>query len=296
MVGIPALPPTLLHTKTAPASIAEIGAVRLLYGYFFQALTQNLARGLWVSPAYAGKSKDATGIKMGMKDHPRICGEKYSTCVDVVASKGSPPHMRGKGDKTAGLDLVPGITPAYAGKSHQTVRKWPCGRDHPRICGEKCAVDFDLWHCIGSPPHMRGKACRPRSPRRWCQDHPRICGEKTAAGTTTTPVVGSPPHMRGKVAHTHETVTIKRITPAYVGKRLKRSRSTVFPVAIVPLFPSVCNKPVVSNGSPAGRDAPLFLPAENAVPAAAPAGPAGLCPASRSSQFPPRIMVISPRP
>jgi len=39
------------------------------------------------------------------------------------------------------------------------------------------------------------------------------------------------------------------------------------PVAIVPLFPSVCNKPVASDGSPAGRDAPLFLPAENAVPA-----------------------------
>ena len=80
----------------------------------------------------------------------------------------------------------------------------------------------------------------------------------------------------------------------YAGKRLKRSRSTVSPVAIVPLFPSVCNKPVVSNGNPAGRDAPLFLPAENA--AAAPAGPAGSCPASRPSQFPPRITVISPRP
>ena len=57
------------------------------------------------------------------------------------------------------------------------------------------------------------------------------------------------------------------ITPAHAGKRLKRSRSTVPPVAIVPLFPSVCNKPVVSDGSPAGRDAPLFLPAENVVPA-----------------------------
>ena len=57
------------------------------------------------------------------------------------------------------------------------------------------------------------------------------------------------------------------ITPACAGKSLKRSRSTVPPVAIVPLFPSVCNKPVVSDGSPAGRDAPLFLPAENAVPA-----------------------------
>jgi len=41
----------------------------------------------------------------------------------------------------------------------------------------------------------------------------------------------------------------------------------VSPVAIVPLFPSVCNKPVVSDGSPAVRDAPFFLPAENAVSA-----------------------------
>ena len=76
MVGIPALPPTLLHTKTAPASIAEIGAVRLLYGYFFQALTQNLARGLWVSPAYAGKSWITYRVRILKWDHPRICGEK----------------------------------------------------------------------------------------------------------------------------------------------------------------------------------------------------------------------------
>ena len=48
------LPPPPAY-KTAPASITETGAVRLLYGYLFQALTQNLARGLWVSPAYAGK-------------------------------------------------------------------------------------------------------------------------------------------------------------------------------------------------------------------------------------------------
>ena len=50
------LPPPPAY-KTAPASIKETGAVRLLYGYLFQALTQNLARGLWVSPAYAGKRR-----------------------------------------------------------------------------------------------------------------------------------------------------------------------------------------------------------------------------------------------
>ena len=99
------------------------------------------------------------------------------------------------------------------------------------------------------------------------RDHPRVCGEKITSAMLFLSCLGSPPRMRGKAgahAHAHDQ---RGITPAYAGKRLKRSRSTVPPVAIVPLFPSVCNKPVVSDGSPAGRDAPLFLPAENAVPA-----------------------------
>ena len=166
----------------------------------------------------------------------------------------------------------------------------------------------------GSPPRMRGKGHltlavshmhritpayagkrKPlplRTSRR--RDHPRVCGEKMVYFRSPISCLGSPPRMRGKGQPRGQRGENGRITPAYAGKRLKRSRSTVSPVAIVPLFPSVCNKPVVSDGSPAGRDAPLFLPAENA--AAAPAGPAGSCPASRPSQFPPRITVISPRP
>ena len=98
-------------------------------------------------------------------------------------------------------------------------------------------------------------------------DHPRVCGEKRSTLMPFNSGMGSPPRMRGKACFTSLMEISARITPAYAGKRLKRSRSTVPPVAIVPLFPSVCNKPVVSDGSPAGRDAPLFLPAENAVPA-----------------------------
>ena len=33
-----------------------------------------------------------------------------------------------------------GITPAYAGKSLKTSRRFPVGRDHPRLCGEKSDV------------------------------------------------------------------------------------------------------------------------------------------------------------
>lgn len=157
----------------------------------------------------------------------------------------------------------------------------------PRVCGEKSPSPAPCTRATGSPPRMRGKVvahCVRQNAVRitpayagkrpgnvsgahnvW--DHPRVCGEKKIANSDELAVEGSPPRMRGKVLKNRVKSGQPRITPAYAGKRLKRSRSTVPPVAIVPLFPSVCNKPVVSDGSPAGRDAPLFLPAENAVPA-----------------------------
>ena len=155
------------------------------------------------------------------------------------------------------------------------------------MCGEKNIWVADVTTSIGSPPHVRGKAlengggsldvritpaCAGKrliqarhAVKR--QDHPRVCGEKSSPFNLFMTLWGSPPRMRGKGAYVLDFFQHVGITPAYAGKRLKRSRSTVPPVAIVPLFPSVCNKPVVSDGSPAGRDAPLFLPAENAVPA-----------------------------
>ena len=122
------------------------------------------------------------------------------------------------------------------------------------------------WFFFVSPAYAGKSPARP-GPRPWRWDHPRVCGEKVRYAINIENKMGSPPRMRGKACVKPCCLSCVGITPAYAGKRLKRSRSTVPPVAIVPLFPSVCNKPVVSDGSPAGRDAPLFLPAENAVPA-----------------------------
>ena len=179
-----------------------------------------------ITPAYAGKRVRCSQQALPCTDHPRMCGEKRQDRLDYYVPQGSPPHVRGKGGDGNDRGLHARITPAYAGKSSNVPSAFRCGRDHPRVCGEKAFV----------------RSC---------------CASRT----------GSPPRMRGKECHQLHSVGFLRITPAYAGKRLKRSRSTVPPVAIVPLFPSVCNKPVVSDGSPAGRDAPLFLPAENAVPA-----------------------------
>ena len=195
--------------------------------------------------------------------------------------------MRGKDDEGRLKLRHVGITPAYAGKSRRCRGKRPPPRDHPRVCGEKVRFTWHSGRSEGSPPRMRGKERGSTSRQRRNGitpayagkrfqkslarategDHPRVCGEKKVYRGQGLTALGSPPRMRGKVNRNPDAGADTRITPAYAGKRLKRSRSTVSPVAIVPLFPSVCNKPVVSDGSPAVRDAPLFLPAENAVPA-----------------------------
>ena len=234
-----------------------------------------------------GKAETESSTAPGPKDHPRVCGEKLAFLVVRGREMGSPPRMRGKDAHPPRSSGPGGITPAYAGKRFAEICVTKARRDHPRVCGEKRSTVTPMRASTGSPPRMRGKAtsaalylrlsgitpayAEKSSTRKWreerARDHPRVCGEKLRKTAVSVRELGSPPRMRGKVSYTQLRGNCRGITPAYAGKRLKRSRSTVPPVAIVPLFPSVCNKPVVSDGSPAGRDAPLFLPAENAVPA-----------------------------
>ena len=175
--------------------------------------------------------------------------------------------MRGKAKEEPYRPCHPGITPACAGKrSRRTGRRWS-SRDHPRVCGEKQASTGARHTDRRITPAYAGKRVKISLKFRASEDHPRVCREKFQRSIRLPVRSGSPPRMRGKAGQIQSQTPELGITPAYAGKRLKRSRSTVPPVAIVPLFPSVCNKPVVSDGSPAGRDAPLFLPAENAVPA-----------------------------
>ena len=175
--------------------------------------------------------------------------------------------MRGKATWRERHESSRRITPAYAGKSRAATVTSSSATDHPRVCGEKFATRFESMFRPGSPPRMRGKAQWAPITLLDVRITPAYAGKRTLAVQSSNSHQGSPPRMRGKAWPNSAHNSASGITPAYAGKRLKRSRSTVSHVAIVPLFPSVCNKPVVSDGSPAGRDAPLFLPAENAVPA-----------------------------
>ena len=49
-----------------------------------------------ITPAYAGKRRGRFKVGGGMRDHPRLCGEKSPYRTGKTVLLGSPPPMRGK--------------------------------------------------------------------------------------------------------------------------------------------------------------------------------------------------------
>ena len=72
---------------------------------------------LGITPAYAGKSLRCSLAFCSRWDHPRVCGEKYTSYQPDPNGPGSPPRMRGKVYTLCFACLHHRITPAYAGKS-----------------------------------------------------------------------------------------------------------------------------------------------------------------------------------
>ena len=73
-----------------------------------------------ITPAYAGKRCRSPAFRSMPWDHPRVCGEKSAGANVIGLSLGSPPRVRGKDCVSNERTDHGGITPAYAGKSHQT--------------------------------------------------------------------------------------------------------------------------------------------------------------------------------
>ncbi len=90
-----------------------------------------------ITPASAGKRRLFPFREKHHWDHPRECGEKVVPSSKNHLIVGSPPRVRGKVKFAAVCALLPGITPASAGKrSKAGVASWNAW-DHPRECGEK---------------------------------------------------------------------------------------------------------------------------------------------------------------
>ena len=84
-------------------------------------------------------------------------GEKCIESGEDVLVSGSPPHGRGKDVPFIGTLAVPGITPAWAGKSETACSPVLLRWDHPRMGGEKQRMPAKTDKHMGSPPHGRGK-------------------------------------------------------------------------------------------------------------------------------------------
>ena len=212
------------------------GSPPRMRGKVYKAGVQDAGRG--ITPAYAGKRLRPSRPRRGCWDHPRVCGEKAYGNNYHLPDQGSPPRMRGKGNRRILERQAQGITPAYAGKSHSNISYSDVFGDHPRVCGEKAPDAALQRRVVGSPPRMRGKGLfavkardavgitpayagkrapfqKKSTPGR---DHPRVCGEKLGLAQIPGSVLGSPPRMRGKGSAPPRGHPLPGITPAYAGK------------------------------------------------------------------------------
>ena len=111
-----------------------------------------------ITPAYAGKSFSGAPRRIAPTDHPRVRGEKADSARNVSRRVGSPPRTRGKAGGQCGAVSQRRITPAYAGKSCQSLEVDLTAGDHPRVRGEKWILLEPVRIVSGSPPRTRGKA------------------------------------------------------------------------------------------------------------------------------------------
>ena len=191
-----------------------------------------------ITPACAGKTISTACGEIILRDHPRMRGEDGGHAGHGRGILGSPPHARGRQTGEVTIEPRTGITPACAGKtSHEFGSRRPW-RDHPRMRGEDGTGHRDPVHPGGSPPHARGRQCRPCRPRRWRRitpacagktqrllpnsshqaDHPRMRGEDEPNYSGIRCAAGSPPHARGRRRDPRRDRCPGGITPACAGK------------------------------------------------------------------------------
>ena len=128
-------------------------------------------------------------------------GEKQAVRQQALFHLGSPPHGRGKVIVYITAWRVAGITPAMRGK------------DGTIQLHELSA---------GITPAWAGKRNWAIGSRLLNWDHPRVGGEKLMGRPRRSVGAGSPPRRRGKVLHAGFEGILRRITPAWAGKRLQK--------------------------------------------------------------------------
>ena len=151
------------------------------------------------------------------KDHPRIRREHFVVFAYSGHDIGSPPHTQGTPSPLSRYTFIFGITPAYAGNTHNYSMHIVITQDHPRIRREHPILSEHNFPVVGSPPLTRGTLFHlflfhsflgitpayagntplssPLSFR--IRDHPRLRGEHVEGLESAKVTEGSPPLTRG---------------------------------------------------------------------------------------------------
>ena len=196
-----------------------------------------------ITPACAGNRLIYKFCILGIKDHPRVCGEQSCKPLACYVIKGSPPRVRGTVLKDTSTLHMMRITPACAGNSYSGSFNRCWLQDHPRVCGEQCTSVGIRRIPIGSPPRVRGTVVVPmangstkgitpacagnrislRLRLATMRDHPRVCGEQDYKQDYSRAALGSPPRVRGTDFYHSHDFEHDRITPACAGNSRRRA-------------------------------------------------------------------------
>ncbi len=181
-----------------------------------------------------------------MGDHPRGCGEHWSSSEFQRAVAGPSPRVRGAHRHRHRYRGGPGTIPAGAGSTTPSTPARSAARDHLRGCGEHVRGGRDGVLALGPSPRVQGAygvaadrvggrgtipagagSTRPRSsPKdiRW--DHPRGCGKHLQALTPLSGRRGPSPRVRGAPVHRRGDGAGGGTIPAGAGNTDGSSRRT----------------------------------------------------------------------
>ena len=110
-----------------------------------------------ITPAWAGKRMSENCNRKTHRDYPRVGGEESTRRSVPRATGGLPPRGRGRERPHHAHLHVPGITPAWAGKS-QSLDIWHLAQeDYPRVGGEESVLRSTVTRSPGLPPRGRGR-------------------------------------------------------------------------------------------------------------------------------------------
>ena len=138
------------------------------------------------------------------------------------------------------------IIPAYAGNAPAGCYYAYFWADHPRVCGERQELGYQVSWSSGSSPRMRGtrqqggrtsmvmriipayagNAVYKCTVGKSVSDHPRVCGERCWPLTVKEDQGGSSPRMRGTPTGVFAATMIRRIIPAYAGNAPRARRAS----------------------------------------------------------------------